>query len=359
MANLQDFKCPSCGGAIGFDSNIQKMKCPYCDTEFDMAAIRELEEELASEGPEEMHWHQDTGNEWEGEEGEGMSLYVCQSCGGEIVVDQTTAASSCPFCDNPVVMSGNISGELKPDYVLPFKLDKVAAKEGLLNHFKGKRLLPKFFKDENHIDEVKGIYVPFWLFDADVNGRIHYRGTKVRKWSDSNFDYIETSHFDILRGGGMAFDKVPVDGSTKMPDKLMESIEPYNYKDTKEFSSAFLAGFLANKYDISAKECESRANQRIKATTEQAFRNTVQGYATVTQTSSNLKLSNGSVKYALLPVWRLNSTWRDKQYVFAMNGQTGKFVGDLPLDKGAFVRYFALFTGIIAVLSFVAMWFIG
>ena len=359
MTNLQQFKCPSCGGSIEFDSNIQKMRCPYCDTEFDMAAIRELEEELANEGPEEMHWHQDLDNEWQDEEGNNMRVYVCQSCGGEIVTDQTTVASSCPFCDNQVVMSGNLSGELRPDYVIPFKLDKAAAKKGLYDHFKGKRLLPKVFKDENHIDEVKGVYVPFWLFDADVNGRIHYRGTRVRKWSDSNFDYIETSHFDILRGGGMAFDKVPVDGSTKMPDALMESIEPYDYKGTQDFSSAFLAGFLANKYDITAKDSEGRANQRIKATTEQAFRNSVQGYATVTQTSSNLKLSNGKVKYALLPVWRLNTTWRGKQYVFAMNGQTGKFVGDLPLDKGAFVGYFALFTAIITAVSFVAMWFIG
>jgi len=359
MTNLQQFKCPSCGGSIEFDSNIQKMRCPYCDTEFDMASIREMEEELASEGSDELNWNLDTSNQWQDEEGNNMVVYVCQSCGGEIATDRTTVASSCPFCDNQVVMSGNLSGELRPDYVIPFKLNKAAAKEGLYNHFKGKRLLPKVFKSENHIDEVKGVYVPFWLFDAEVNGRVHYRGTRVRKWSNRDFDFIETSHFDILRGGSMAFDKVPVDGSTKMPEDLMESIEPYNYRDNQKFSSAFLAGFVANKYDIGAKESEGRANQRIRATTEQAFRNTVQGYATVTQTSSNLKLSNGQVKYALLPVWRLNTTWRGKQYVFAMNGQTGKFVGDLPLDKGALVRYFALFTGIISVLSFVAMWFIG
>ena len=359
MTDLQQFKCPSCGGSIEFDSNIQKMRCPYCDTEFDMASIREMEEELASEGQDELNWHLDTSNAWQDEEGNNMVVYVCQSCGGEIATDRTTVASSCPFCDNQVVMSGNLVGQLRPDYVIPFKLDKAAAKEGLFNHFKGKRLLPKVFKTENHIDEVKGVYVPFWLFDADVNGKVHYRGTRVRKWSNRDFDFIETSHFDIVRGGSMAFDKVPVDGSTKMPEDLMESIEPYNYRENQEFHSGFLAGFVANKYDIDAKACEGRANQRIRATTEQAFRNTVQGYATVTQTSSNLKLSNGQVKYALLPVWRLNTTWRGKQYVFAMNGQTGKFVGDLPLDKGAFVRYFALFTGIISVLSFVAMWFIG
>jgi predicted RNA-binding Zn-ribbon protein involved in translation (DUF1610 family) len=324
-----------------------------------MASIREMEEELAAEGPEELDWGHDTASNWEGEEGNNMVVYSCRSCGGEIAVDRTTVASSCPFCDNQVVMSGNLSGELRPDYVIPFKLDKKAAKEGLYNHFKGKRLLPKVFKDENHIDEVKGVYVPFWLFDADVEGRIHYRGTRVRTWSNRDFDFIETSHFDILRGGSMAFDMVPVDGSTKMPDNLMESIEPFNYKDTKEFSSAFLAGFVANKYDITAKESESRANQRIKASTEQAFRNTVQGYATVSQTNSNLKLKNGQVKYALLPVWRLNTTWQGKQYVFAMNGQTGKFVGDLPLDKGALIRYFTLFTGIISVIIFVIMLFIG
>ncbi|MCL2864234.1 MAG: hypothetical protein FWE25_01700 [Lachnospiraceae bacterium] len=359
MAGMQEFKCPSCGGAIEFDSSIQKMKCPYCDAEFDMAAIQSIEREIQQEEAQgEAHWDMEAGGDWAEGEADGMAIYSCHSCGGEIVGDATMAATNCPYCDNPVVLTGNLSGDLRPDYVIPFKLDKQAAKEGLLKHFKGKRLLPKIFKNENHVDEVRGLYVPFWLFDADVKGQIHYRGTKVRRWSDSRFDYTETSHFDILRGGQVAFDKVPVDGSAKMPDELMESIEPYNYEDKVAFQTAYLAGFLADRYDVTADESLPRAKVRVKSSTEQAFGDTVRGYATVVPKSTNLTLNQGTVRYALLPVWILNTTWRNKKYLFAMNGQTGKFVGDLPMDWGAFWRYWAIFMGIFSIVGFAIVWFI-
>ena len=169
MAALQEYKCPCCGGAIAFDSKLQKMKCPYCDTEFEMETLISYDDELKNEPKEDMSWEGTGGAEWRDGETNGLRSYVCKSCGGEIVGDENTAATSCPFCDNPVVMMGQFSGKLKPDYVIPFKLDKKAAKEALKKHYIGKKLLPKVFKDENHIDEIKGIYVPFWLFDADAD----------------------------------------------------------------------------------------------------------------------------------------------------------------------------------------------
>lgn len=166
MAVIQEYKCPCCGGAIAFDSTIQKMKCPYCDTEFEMETLADYDKELKSEQPDDMNWEPVSGEEWQNGEMDGLRSYVCKSCGGEIVGDENTAATACPFCGNPVVMMGQLSGALKPDYIIPFKLDKKAAKEALRKHYEGKRLLPKVFKDENHIDEVKGVYVPFWLFDS-------------------------------------------------------------------------------------------------------------------------------------------------------------------------------------------------
>ena len=229
MSVIQEFKCPSCGGAIEFDSSIQKMKCPYCDSEFDMQALAEYDNVLSAEQTEEMVWETSAGAEWQDGETDGLKTYVCKSCGGEIVGDDTTAATSCPYCDNPVVLSGQFTGNLKPDYVIPFKLDKKAAKEALKNHYKGKRLLPKVFKEANHIDEIKGVYVSFWLFDADVNANITYKATRTRTWSDSKYDYTETSYFSVYRGGTVGFERVPVDGSSKMADDLMESIEPFDF----------------------------------------------------------------------------------------------------------------------------------
>ena len=352
MAGLQEYKCPCCGGAIAFDSKIQKMKCPYCDTEFEMDALKGYDAELQNEQTDDMEWDTSAGSEWQEGETDGLRTYVCKSCGGEIVGDANMAATSCPFCDNPIIMMGQFAGALKPDLVIPFKLDKKAAKEGLKKHLTGKRLLPKIFKDQNHIDEIKGIYVPFWLFDADAEADIRYKGTTVRTWSDSDYNYTQTSYYSILRGGRIGFERVPVDGSSKMEDDLMESIEPYDFKDAVDFQTAYLAGYLADKYDVNAEESIGHANRRIRQSTEDAFRATVKGYSGVVVENSNVRLENSRVKYALYPVWILNTTWQGKKYRFAMNGQTGKFVGNLPTDKGAYVRWFVGLTAGISVAAF-------
>ena len=164
MAGMLEYKCPCCDGAIQFDSATQKMKCPYCDTEFDVDTLKGYDEELKDEKPSEMEWTTPGGSWAEGETA-GLHTYSCKSCGGEIVGDDTMAASACPFCGNPIVLTGQFAGALRPDLIIPFKLDKKAAKAKLQEHLKGKTLLPRVFRSQNHIDEIKGVYVPFWLFD--------------------------------------------------------------------------------------------------------------------------------------------------------------------------------------------------
>lgn len=348
-----EYKCPCCGGAISFDATLQKMKCPYCDTEFDADTLKSYDEELnAAPSDGEMHWNTKAGTEWNGEEEGTLCAYVCNSCGGQLVADENTAATHCPFCDNPVVLTGRLSGSLRPDYVIPFQLDKKAAKEGLRRHLSNKKLLPKVFKDENHIDEIRGIYVPFWLFDADADASVRYRATRIHTWADSNYNYTETQHFSVTRAGSIRFERVPVDGSSKMADDLMESIEPFDFSKAVDFQTAYLSGYLADKYDVDAENSIERANDRIRRSTEDTFASTVRGYATVTPQHSNISLSNGEAKYALYPVWILNTSWRGEKYTFAMNGQTGKFVGNLPLDKKALCAWLFGLTAAVSGAAF-------
>lgn len=350
--SLQQYKCPCCDGAIEFDTSVQKMKCPYCDTEFEMETLVSYDEQLKSQQGDEMNWDTAAGTDWQEGEADGLRVYSCASCGGQIVGDETTAATSCPFCSNPVVMMGQFKGDLKPDYVIPFKFDKKAAVEALKKHYSGKKLLPKVFADQNHIEEVKGIYVPFWLFDADADAGIRYKATRLRTWSDSNYNYTETTFYSVLRGGSIGFERVPVDGSSKMDDTLMESIEPYDFSEAVDFQTAYLAGFFADRYDVDSEASIARANERIKKSTEEAFRDTVQGYHTVIPEYSSVSLQNGVAKYALYPVWLLNTTWNGQKYTFAMNGQTGKFVGDLPVDKKAYRTWLFGLTGAITAAAF-------
>ena len=253
-----------------------------------------------------------------------MNVYTCQSCGGEIIADENTGASNCPYCGNPVIMTEKFKGALRPDLVIPFKLDKKAAKEAYYRHIKGRTFLPKAFRRENHIDEIKGLYVPFWLFDGDVDADVRYKATKVRMWSDHDYDYTETSYYSVERSGEMTFVSVPVDGSEKMADDLMESIEPFKISESVDFQTAYLSGYLADKYDVSEKESINRAHDRMKKSAEEVLADTVKGYASVVPENTNVNISGGKAQYALYPVWILNTTWKDKKYIFAMNGQTGK-----------------------------------
>ena len=354
MSSLLNYVCPSCDGKIEFNAGTQTMKCPYCDTEYDVSALEELEEAKKEEKVREdvFDWENTANDKWDENEKSNLVTYLCNTCSGELITDATTAATTCPFCGNPVVLTQRLQGLMKPDFVIPFKLDKKQAMEAYKKHITGKKLLPDIFKDKNHIDEIKGVYVPFWLFDADVEGDAKYKTTKVRHWSDSNYNYTETSHYSVFRGGNISFAKIPVDGSSKMADDLMESIEPYTFSDAVDFNTAYLSGYFADKYDVGVDESRIRANLRIKQSMLDTLSDTVHGYSSVVCESSNVNVISGSSVYALYPVWLLNTTFEGEKYIFAMNGQTGRFVGNLPMDKKKFAKYFAISATVGTAASF-------
>ena len=327
MSEIKEYKCPACGGAMEFDSKSQKMKCPYCDTEISVdeyeSLIAKADQVVAADAASDVETEQKksenyTAHDWNQDEIDNMVVYICQSCGGEITTDKNTGATTCPFCGNRVVLKGQFEGALKPDYVIPFKLDKKAAKEAYYKHLTGKAFIPSVFRQENHIDEIVGLYVPFWVFN------------------------IESEH-------------VPEDGSVKMDDALMESLEPYDFKDAVPFKSAYLAGYVADRYDVDQDECMKRAKKRIRRSTEDSFRETVNGYYALSTQSSTVNIRDSKTSYAMYPVWLLNTTWKGQKYTFAMNGQSGKIVGDLPADEGAFWKYVGTRGILISVILYIIM----
>ena len=215
---------------------------------------------------------------------------------------------------------------------------------------------PVVFRSQNHIDEIKGVYVPFWLFDSDADAQLRFTATRTRCWSDSKYDYIETNYYSVRRDGTLGFDAVPVDGSSKIEDDLMESIEPFAMQDAIPFQTAYLAGYVADKYDVNAEDSIERANKRIRRSTEETFQQTVTGYDSVKVENSSIQLHGGKAKYALFPVWLLSTSWRGENYLFAMNGQSGKFVGDLPVDKGAARKWMLGLTAALSAASYGVMW---
>ena len=343
MGGLEQFKCPACGGAIEFDAGTQKMKCPYCDSEFDIEAIKEMNSETSSEFVDDITW-ESAGSQWQEGETEGMRVYTCESCAGEIIGDENLGSTTCPYCGNKVVMTGQFTGALKPDYVIPFKFDKKQAMKNFESFVNKRKYVPKRFKSDKHIEEIKGVYVPFWLFDGDAEGDMSFNAEKINTWTEGDYEYTETEHFNVTRSGNVSFNNIPVDGSEKLADDLMESIEPFHFDEAVDFETAYLAGYLADKYDVDEAASESRANERIKYSVEEALGNTVVGYSRVSGRSSNITITSGKAKYALYPVWLLSATYKGDAYTFAMNGQTGKFAGDLPVDNKGLCKFFGMMT---------------
>ena len=240
---ITNYQCPGCTGPLQFSAATGRLECEYCMSSFTPEEIEALyaqknekAEEAARQAQQEEEWN-----------AENMRAYSCPSCGAELLCDVTTAATACPYCGNPTVVPGQFADIQKPDYVIPFQVDKDTAVAGLKQHYKGKPLLPGSFAKENHLQEIKGVYVPFWLYDGEATADVTFSASRSRVHTTPKERITTTEHYRVERRGTVAFEKVPVDGSTKMPDTHMDAIEPFDYEKMEPFSMAYLPGFLADK----------------------------------------------------------------------------------------------------------------
>lgn len=382
---VTNYQCPACTGPLHYSAKSGKLECDYCGSSFDVADIEALyahkeaeaaaakqaadakADAAAAAEAEAAQAAAQSGNvggwdtsglsrDWGAEAGT-LRAYSCPSCGAELICDESTAATSCPYCGNPTVVPGQFSGALRPDFILPFRLTKDDAVQALRAHYKGKPFLPKSFTSANHIEQIQGVYVPFWLFDGGAEGSASYRASNTSVYETGDYEVTETMHYDVFRAGSIAFEKIPVDASSKMPDDHMDSIEPFDYAQLQPFSTAYLPGYLADKYDVSVDDSRDRADARCRETLAQALRDTVTGYGTCIPEHEDISLRRGKVHYALLPVWMLSTKWNGESFLFAMNGQTGKLVGDLPTDRGRYWGTFGAIAGVVTVALTVILQF--
>ena len=353
VEQILEYKCPCCGAALQYDGLAQKLTCQYCDNTFDLEAVQAYNEETETQTD---HWEATNNTGWSDAEDATVITYTCPSCGGQLMTDETTAATFCPYCGNPTVLPGRLTGGVRPDAIIPFRTTLEDAKQAFLDLCKGKPLLPKEFTAEHRLEKISGIYVPFWLYDCESGFDGRYAATRVHHWSDANYRYTRTEHFLLLRSADAQFHLIPMDGSKKMDDAIMESIEPFDFDALVDFDTMYLTGFLADKYDVEAESGHDRVRERVKHSMDELIAPTLLGYATAIPSTKNVHVAQGKSKYVLLPVWMLHTRYRDKTYVFAMNGQTGKMTGTFPICPK---RSWAWFGGITAAVTAVAsllMW---
>lgn len=354
--SVLEYKCPCCNAPLIFGADTQQMKCEYCDNTFDLTAVQACAEAEAPDEPAQIQWEEASQSQWSQEEQGQMRSYLCDACGGELITDDHTAATFCPYCGNPAILPGRLSGGLKPDGVIPFKTSKEDAMAAFRKLCSGKPLLPKLFTEQHQVEKITGLYVPFWLCDCEADFDGSYRATRLRTWSDQRYLYTKTDHFLLKRRAQAAYARIPLDGSSKMEDSFMESIEPYDYDGLMDFDMACLSGFFADKYDVDAASGEERIRQRVENAMLDQVQATTAGYASVIPASRNLQIRHGKAKYVLLPVWILNTVWGSKTYTFAMNGQTGKMTGQFPVCPKRTVAWFCgIWAAATAVISLIQL----
>lgn len=336
---ILQYKCPSCGADMVFDAEKGTLFCESCENamaveEYPIADFEEFEEMTSSSTFGENEANQ----------------YQCKNCGAILITDADTAATSCSFCGSPMILSDRLSGQMAPAKVIPFKVSKEQAQEAFRKWCKGGLLTPKGFMTAERIKSITGMYVPFWLYDLYGQGESMAACTKVHTYSDSDYIYTQTRHFQVYRKVDLNFLKVPADASVKMNDDLMDKLEPFDYGELKDFQTPYLAGFIAEKYNYTDKDLLKRVQDRVEKYVDDYIRSTMYGYTTTTFTQKNIQVKQKNAVYALLPVWMICYDYEQSEHTFAMNGQTGKIVGTPPVCKRRLFSWFARITAVVFII---------
>ncbi len=350
-------KCPSCKASIKFNPTIGKFKCEYCGSEFTLEEMQQHSDNASTEEKNKKKEEQAPRDDYD-----DYVTYRCESCGAEIIADDQTAATFCVYCGNTAILKSKLSGKFTPDFMIPFKKDRKEPVEAFRNIGKGRPLMPKDFNNEKNIEKIKGVYIPFWLYDINVSGEITMNGEIVTTWTRGNTHYTKTDTYHVVRGGSMDYHKIPVDGSSRFDNDIMNSIEPFEFKELIPYNHAYLSGFYAEKYDEEGEKTYNEASDRALNSTKDKLMNTAARYTTKIVTGNTLASKELKNYYAMLPVWMVNVKYKDKMHIFAMNGQTGEFIGNIPLDKGKAVLYFIItfiITFIVVMIASYVFFMIG
>lgn len=344
-----DNKCPSCGAPIKFNAKTQNFKCEYCFSEYTLEEMKKYN----NASNEEANKKEDVKKVVKKKDDTTYVTYLCKNCNAEIIADENTAATFCVYCGNTAILKDKLSGEFAPNLIIPFKKEKKDAINAFKGLKKGRPLVPKTFINEENIEKITGVYIPFWLYDVKVSGLLEAKSTDIKTWRSGDYTYTKTDIYKMVSDGEMSYEKVPVDGSTRFDNDIMNAIEPFNYNELEEYNHAYLSGFLAEKYDVNKEDAFVDANDRtLKSTTNEMLSDMhVPGSKVVT--NNELKPNILKAEYAMLPVFMVNVKYKGKYYTFAMNGQTGEFVGNIPLDKKKAVIYF--FSILASIFAFIML----
>ena len=297
---------------------------------------------------------------------EALPIYNCRSCGAELIADAQAISLKCPYCRNNIVLTDKVSGSLRPDGVIPFKITQKILPDAMKDFYKDKKILPRNFFSASKMGDITGVYVPFWIFSTDLSGRLYYNAEKNGGSSRSgDYLYTTTDIYQAARDVSVSFSNLPVDASGRIDDALMDSIEPFDMSEIKPFNAGYLAGYTAERFDVAADDMAARAETRMMNTAysyARAYASQGEGYSSVKKTSGTLKAAFREVRYVLLPVYLFDISYGGKKYHFSVNAQSGKVVGEVPTGRFESFKCFmagVLIAAAIGMLIMVILYFMG
>ncbi|MDO5703268.1 MAG: hypothetical protein Q4G47_07935 [Lachnospiraceae bacterium] len=333
------YTCKNCGAELFFDPKTGKLHCDYCDSDFD-PALYDMTDEEAEKTDSTIEYGTDGEDDTVDAKSvtddsvslDDLAVFKCPHCGAEIITSKKTVATSCVYCNRAITLTGNVSGDFRPDYVLPFKKEREEVEEAYRALCRKSFLTPKLFSSEATVKKIKGMYVPYWLYSFSGAASVNVRGENLRVYRVGDEEITEISAYRVHEEGACRFERVPADAMKEMDNAMMDSIEPFDMSNLTKFNPAYLTGFYTQRWDETSGENEMRAKDRAKAALREEVLSHTGTFTNKSVEKEQYAFDNMRVEQVMLPVWMMYTEYKGKNYVFGMNGQTGKMMGEIPKD---------------------------
>lgn len=317
------YQCPGCGSALAFSIEKQLWACEFCRNEYSLGDLTANDEAARANS-----------GVWQSSAtlGDEVQGYRCRSCGAQILAEKNTAATFCAYCRSPAILPEQLGEIRRPDYILPFKIAKERALEMMLKACRARPFLPGAFRRDMRTGVISGLYVPFWLFSCDARGYLEAEADRVKTWSDSRYRYRKTDTYHVVRDAEMDVRHVPIDSSLKMDDAMMRAIEPFDYGQLAPFALEYLSGHYADSYDLTPEQAIPQGEGRMNDAVRDVMSGMTGTYTSVRRRRLDVYKRDSSMAYAMMPVWTFLYRYKEKDYAFFINGQSGKINGKLPIS---------------------------
>lgn len=320
------YLCENCGGNMEYDIQSEKLKCPYCDTIVEIVDEKNIKE--YSFADVDLH---EKNSDWNNE----VEVLKCESCGAETVADKHATAVICAYCGSSHVLNVKQTAGIKPEGVIPFKIDRNKAQELSSTWFKRRWLAPNDLKLLYQSEKLQPVYVPYWTYDADTystytgEGGQNYYVTVER--DGKKYQELRVRWYRVNGRINRFFDDVLVNASSNYNDSLMNAVEPFHTGALKSYTPEYLSGYTAERYSKGVKSCFETAKMKMQSVlVSDATTQILKRYDQARFVQVSTQYSNVTYKHVLLPVWSAYYDYKGKKYQYLVNGQTGEVQGDAP-----------------------------